>query len=509
MKIFYKILLAPIIIIGFLIIFSIAIYFGLHTGKKANDILFDGQTTMADFYEGYLYVNTAHADTYRLFTWIANYSEAQTKEATQRIMASLDQAEVQFKRALRQIKDQDTDNIDPLMASYRKSVTNAIDMSIIDVSMGSMMMQSADDAFKKLDQLLASLIKKQHQISEQTHANTNLIFMRMLTLLGVFAAFAVVISILATLLISRGIFRQLGGEPAYAASVTNAIAAGDLTAAIVTAEKDHSSLLYSIQSMAKRLTEIISQVHKAATDVTSASIQIANGNHDLSQRTQEQAAALEQTAASMEELTATVKHGTDNAQQANQLAATARQQAEQGGAVVTQAVAAMQAIHQSSHKIAAIIGVIDEIAFQTNLLALNAAVEAARAGEQGRGFAVVASEVRKLAQRSADAAKEIKHLITDSVEKVEAGGELVNTTGRNLEEIVQAIKKVGDIVAEMASASRQQIMGIEQINSSVIQLDQTTQQNAALVEQVSATSQSMKEQVEILRQLVGFFRVSL
>ncbi|NJM10704.1 MAG: hypothetical protein HC889_01170 [Synechococcaceae cyanobacterium SM1_2_3] len=323
--------------------------------------------------------------------------------------------------------------------------------------------------------MLATLIKKQHQISEQAHANSELVFMRILAVLGVFTVCAIVVSVLATLLISRGILRQLGGEPAYAASVTNAIAAGDLTAAIVTAEKDHSSLLHSIQLMARRLTEIISQVHKAATDVTSASVRIANGNHDLSQRTQEQAAALEQTAASMEELTATLKHSTDNAQQANQLAAAARQQAEQGGTIVTQAVEAMLAIRQSSHKIAAIIGVIDEIAFQTNLLALNAAVEAARAGEQGRGFAVVASEVRKLAQRSADAAKEIKHLITDSVEKVEAGGQLVNTTGRNLEEIVQAIKKVSDIVAEMAAASRQQIMGIEQINSSVIQLDQTTQ----------------------------------
>lgn len=509
MKTFYKILLAPVIVISFLIIFSMASYFGLYTEKKANDTLFSGQTTMADFYQGYLYVNAAHADTYRLFTWIANYSEAQTKEATQHIMALLDQAQDQFKKISQQIKDQDTDNINPLIATYRKAVTDAIDMSIIDVSMGSMMMQSADDAFKKLDQLLATLIKKQHQISEQTHTNSELVFMRMLTVLGVFAVCAIVVSVLATLLISRGILRQLGGEPAYAANVTNAIAAGDLTMTIVTGEKDRSSLLHAIQLMAKKLADIISQVHKTTTDVSSASEQIADGNHDLSQRTQEQAAALEQTAASMEELTATLKHGTDNAQQANQLAATARQQAEQGGAIVTQAVAAMLAIRQSSHRIAAIIGVIDEIAFQTNLLALNAAVEAARAGEQGRGFAVVASEVRKLAQRSADAAKEIKHLITDSVEKVEAGGQLVNTTGRNLEEILQAIKKVSDIVAEMAAASRQQIMGIEQINSSVIQLDQTTQQNAALVEQVSATSQSLKEQVGILQQLVEFFRISL
>jgi methyl-accepting chemotaxis protein len=227
----------------------------------------------------------------------------------------------------------------------------------------------------------------------------------------------------------------------------------------------------------------------------------------LSHRTQEQASALEETASSMEEITSTVKQNADNAYQANQLAANARTQAEQGGAVVSKAVAAMAAINHSSKKIADIISVIDGIAFQTNLLALNAAVEAARAGEQGRGFAVVADEVRKLAQRSAEAAKEIKTLIGDSVEKVEGGTRLVDETGQVLTEIVTAVKKVSDIVAEIAAASQEQSTGIEHVNKAVMQMDEMTQQNAALVEEAAAASESVDAQAQSLQQLVAFFKV--
>ena len=209
----------------------------------------------------------------------------------------------------------------------------------------------------------------------------------------------------------------------------------------------------------------------------------------------------------MEELTSTVKQSADHAGQANQLASAARSQAEQGGGVVDQAVSAMSAIHQSSKQIADIIGVIDEIAFQTNLLALNAAVEAARAGEQGRGFAVVAGEVRKLAQRSADAAKEIKGLITDSVAKIADGGKLVEQSGQTLKEIVTAIKKVSDIVAEIDATAREQASGIEQVNKAILQMDQVTQQNAALVEQTAAASHSMGDQANELQNLMGFFKL--
>jgi len=209
----------------------------------------------------------------------------------------------------------------------------------------------------------------------------------------------------------------------------------------------------------------------------------------------------------MEQLTGTVKQSADHAGQANQLAAAARAQAEQGGRVVEQAIVAMGAIDQSSRKIADIIGVIDEIAFQTNLLALNAAVEAARAGEQGRGFAVVASEVRKLAQRSADAAKEIKALITDSVVKVEDGGKLVEQSGQTLREIVMSVKKVSDIVAEIAAAASEQASGIEQANQAILRMDQVTQQNVALVEQTSAVSRTMGDQAHQLHELIDFFKL--
>ena len=257
--------------------------------------------------------------------------------------------------------------------------------------------------------------------------------------------------------------------------------------------------------LVRGIQRIVGRITQATTQVSAAVTEIAQGSVDLSQRTEEQASALEETASSMEELTSTVKQSADNAGQANQLATTARTQAEQGGHVVDQAITAMSAINASSRKIADIIGVIDEIAFQTNLLALNAAVEAARAGEQGRGFAVVAGEVRKLAQRSADAAKEIKGLITDSVAKVENGGKLVDQAGQTLKEIMGAIKKVSDIVAEMAAAAREQANGIEQVNKAVMQMDQVTQQNAALVEETASASQSMDDQTQELQRLMSFF----
>ncbi|CDH46720.1 conserved exported hypothetical protein [Candidatus Contendobacter odensis Run_B_J11] len=306
-------------------------------------------------------------------------------------------------------------------------------------------------------------------------------------------------------LVTRTITRPLG----VAVTASGLIAAGDLTTDIqVTSHDETGQLLQAMKTMATQLREIVSNVTQATTQVSSAAAEIAQGSSDLAQRTEQQASALEQTASSMEELTSTVKQSADNAGQANQLADAARTQAEQGGQVVDQAITAMSAINASSRKIADIIGVIDEIAFQTNLLALNAAVEAARAGEQGRGFAVVAGEVRKLAQRSADAAKEIKGLITDSVSKVEDGGRLVGRSGQTLKEIVTSVKKVSDIVAEIAAAAREQASGIEQVNKAILQMDQVTQQNAALVEETAAASHAMGDQAHELQQLMGFFKLN-
>ena len=284
---------------------------------------------------------------------------------------------------------------------------------------------------------------------------------------------------------------------------------GDLTRRIETQGK--SGLLVKIGGGINELTEnlagLVSRVKLVASDVSRGANEISQGNADLSQRTEQQASSLEETASSMEEMTSTVKQNADNAGHANQLAVAARDQAEKGGAVVGKAVKAMSDINESSKKIADIIGVIDEIAFQTNLLALNAAVEAARAGEQGRGFAVVATEVRNLAGRSATAAKEIKTLIQDSVRKVDEGSALVTQSGTTLDQIVGSVKKVADIVAEIAAASREQSAGIEQVNKAVVQLDELTQQNAALVEQASAASQTMAEQARGLNDSMQRFRV--
>ena len=288
--------------------------------------------------------------------------------------------------------------------------------------------------------------------------------------------------------------------------VMSAVTEGNLSRKIETQyQGSYSRLKSDVNSTIEKLREVTGEITSSSQLVLNGSHEIAQGNSDLSQRTEEQAASLEQTASGMEEMTSTVKQNADNARQANQLAADAREQAEAGGEVVENAVTAMSEITDSSNKIAAIIGVIDEIAFQTNLLALNAAVEAARAGEQGRGFAVVASEVRNLAGRSATAAKEIKDLIEDSVKRVNEGSALVDDSGKTLSEIVTSVKKVSDIISEIASASQEQSEGIEQVNTAIAQMDEMTQQNAALVEQAAAASESMSEQARGLNELIGFF----
>jgi methyl-accepting chemotaxis protein len=313
---------------------------------------------------------------------------------------------------------------------------------------------------------------------------------------------AIAVAMGAAFLLIRYTMRVLGA----AMNVADRIANGQLGNHVeVQSSDEFGKLLASLRKMDEKLSEIVGTVRSAAENVGSAASQIAQGNDDLSQRTQEQASALEETAASMEEMTSTVKQNAENARQANQLAEGARSHAERGGQVVNDAVSAMQAINASSRQIADIISVIDEIAFQTNLLALNAAVEAARAGEQGRGFAVVATEVRGLAQRSASAAKEIKDLIGDSVEKVRVGSELVDASGKVLKDILDSVKKVSDIVAEISAASEEQAAGIDQVNNAVTQMDTTTQQNAALVEEAAAASKAMQTQAQELVAQISYF----
>ena len=336
----------------------------------------------------------------------------------------------------------------------------------------------------------------EREIAQLYSSSLNLMVLLGLLILALGAACA--------FLISRSITRPLS----EAVKLAQTVATGDLTSRIEVRSTDETGqLMQALQEMNHSLVSIVGQVRSGTDTIATASSQIAAGNMDLSSRTEQQASSLEETAASMEELTTTVKQNADNARQANQLAAAASAVAVKGGAVVSQVVDTMASINDSSKKIVDIISVIDGIAFQTNILALNAAVEAARAGEQGRGFAVVATEVRNLAQRSAAAAKEIKTLIGDSVDKVAAGSKLVFDAGSTMDEVVASVRRVTDIMGEITAASVEQSAGIEQVNQAIAQMDEVTQQNAALVEEAAAAAHSLQDQAGSLAQVVGVFRL--
>ena len=360
---------------------------------------------------------------------------------------------------------------------------------------------------RKWTDALNALADQEQKQNAQTKADAEAAFDNARNFMLVLLALAVVLGVAAAIVITRSLLKQLGGEPGYTAKIAGSIAHGDLSIAIDTKESDRGSLLVEMKEMRNSLVDIVAQVRRGTETIGTASREIAAGNIDLSSRTELQASSLEKTASAMEQLTSTVKQNADNAREANALAAAASDVARKGGDVVSQVVGTMGEINGSASKIADIIGVIDGIAFQTNILALNAAVEAARAGEQGRGFAVVASEVRNLAQRSAAAAKEIKTLIDDSVSKVERGSKLVGQAGVTMDEVVSSVKRVTDIMSEIANASAEQSAGIAQVNTSIIEMDGMTQQNAALVEEAAAAAQSLQDQAGELARVVSIFKL--
>ena len=360
-------------------------------------------------------------------------------------------------------------------------------------------------AQKELMETISTMITLQTKLNEQVVADAEQAYVRARGLIFALTGFAIVFGAGVALFITRSVTRPLS----QAVKVAETVASGDLTAHIeIDSQDETGQLLLALKNMNASLVGIVSEVRAGTDTIATTSSQIAAGNQELSTRTEGQASSLEETAASMEEMTSTVKQNADNARQANQLAMTASSVAVKGGSVVSQVVSTMDSINASSRKIVDIIGVIDGIAFQTNILALNAAVEAARAGEQGRGFAVVAAEVRNLAQRSAAAAKEIKTLIDDSVNKVEEGSKQVAEAGKTMDEIVGSVKHVTDIMAEITAASQEQTSGIEQINQAIAQMDQVTQQNAALVEEASTAADSLQEQAASLSEVVSVFKLN-
>ncbi|MEW7850096.1 methyl-accepting chemotaxis protein [Massilia aurea] len=427
----------------------------------------------------------------------AKYDAAQAKLAT----LFTAHANAQEKTLLNQIKEHE--------AAAMPAIARATELYLAANAMDAtrVMIREVRPVQRKWTDALNALSALEDKQNAQSKADAEAAFANARNFMLVLLALAVVMGVVAAVAITRSLLKQLGGEPAYTAKIAGSIANGDLSIAIDTKASDRGSLLVEMKEMRNSLVGIVEQVRRGTETIGTASREIAAGNIDLSSRTELQASSLEKTASAMEQLTSTVKQNADNAREANALAATASDVARKGGDVVSQVVGTMGEINSSANKIADIISVIDGIAFQTNILALNAAVEAARAGEQGRGFAVVASEVRNLAQRSAAAAKEIKTLIGDSVEKVERGSKLVGQAGVTMDEVVSSVKRVTDIMSEIANASAEQSAGIAQVNTSIIEMDSMTQQNAALVEEAAAAAQSLQDQAGELARVVSIFKL--
>ena len=433
-------------------------------------------------------------------------------ESLKRAEVYQDQSDAAWKNYLALPAETQEKKLSDDMDAKRKTYLQEAALPLLAAVRSGQSEQAQRIAFAKIAQLSSNMTKSADVLTDyqtKTAADT---FARSQAMYGIFlwtAVGGVLFGLLVVAVSAVILVRAITGPLTEAIGHFEAISGGDLTRDIaVESTNEMGMLMAGLKKMQQNLVNTVANVRQGSSAIAAASSQIAAGNLDLSSRTEQQAASLEETASSMEELTTTVKQNADNARQANQLAASASDVATKGGSVVTQVVDTMDAINAAARKIVDIIGVIDGIAFQTNILALNAAVEAARAGEQGRGFAVVASEVRSLAQRSAAAAKEIKGLIGDSVDKVDTGSKLVSEAGATMDEIVVSIRRLTDIMGEITVASEEQSAGIEQVNQAIGQMDQTTQQNAALVEQAAAAAGAMQEQAGTLERVVSVFKLN-
>lgn len=453
------------------------------------------------------HVSTAHVSLYRTVTIISSLSDDQVKAA--RTAVSKDGERINQMLAAsfpEEINGSDAvGNFKKMLTTYVKSADDALDMAAVDPNTGVAALQTADANYKKLVNELTTLVGV-----VQLRVDADLATMEARTAwarvaIGAFSLVAIGAGLAMAWLIQKRVLADVR----LAVNTANEVAEGHFDHVLHSDKRDEvGELLDTLGRMAKSLSGSINTVKQAAQSIGLASIEIASGNHDLSQRTESTASSLQETASSMVQLTTTVRHTADSARSADGLATNAAESARRGGEVMAQVVANMAEIDNASRKINEIIGVIDGIAFQTNILALNAAVEAARAGEQGRGFAVVAGEVRSLAQRSANAAREIKTLISASTERVEAGARLVEEAGSSMRDIVNGVEHVTQIISEITRAAEQESHGIGQVNQAVAELDQMTQQNAALVEESAAAAESLKQQAQTLAEVVDRFRLA-
>ncbi len=511
MKLGHKLLLAPLLTAGVLLgTAQLTTHLGGRQAEAAQQQSTEQIAIFKKIAASQEQLAQVHADVYRTVALVASLDEAQIKAARATLAARMGEVKARLSSlgpaaetdaALAEIVADATRLID----TYIKTGDAAIDMATVDANTGITMMQGADTAYagmaKTVGQVVAR-IEANGKAAAEAGASSSRRMALVLTSVGLLAACTAVGLAIA-------MQRRLVADIQRAGRLAAEVAGGGLNHVIDVRRNDEvGDLLKALASMQAQLSLIVGAVRQSADSISTASNEVAQGNNDLSVRTEQQASALEETSASMEELSSAVKQNADNAKQANQLALAASTAAVQGGEVVDQVVTTMKGINDSSKKIADIISVIDGIAFQTNILALNAAVEAARAGEQGRGFAVVASEVRSLAGRSASAAKEIKTLITASVERVGQGTALVDQAGTKMSELVDSIKRVTDIMGEISAASQEQSAGVAQIGEAITQMDRATQQNAALVEQSAAAAESLKGQAQNLVSAVAVFRLS-
>lgn len=514
MQAFYDLKIATKLIVGFVSVLLLTAFLGLFSMAQLAKVNNAADEIGNDWMPSAIEAMGMKESVSRMRSQEAQLATAESPEEVKKYQERTDEAIAQFRKhhtASVKYADQPGEKkvLDEALSAFNEYVQISAKIGNFakennTAAALALLRSDSSKANKKLRDMVDKIVDDHVSGGQKAFAESSLTYKSAQT----WVVIVIVAAIVVGLILATWLARMVSTPLQEAVELAESIAHGDLTKTIVPSSTcETGQLIQALSEMNTSLLQVVSEVRAGTDQINDAATAIANGNMDLSQRTEEQASSLEETASSMEEITSTIKHNSDNARQANILSQSATAVAEKGGSVVSEVVATMTSINESSRKIVDIISVIDGIAFQTNILALNAAVEAARAGEQGRGFAVVASEVRSLAQRSASAAKEIKELINDSVEKVGQGSRLVDSAGSTMQEVVQSVKRVSDMISEITAAGQEQSTGVDQINNAIMQMDSVTQQNAALVEEAAAAAATMQEQAENLVKVVSVFKI--